>query len=278
MPADPELTPAGVALLDLLQRVSNSDAFIFGHHNTDLEGQHFNDHYHLDGRGAGVAPNSDVQEATGHMPAMTGFNLDWVARQVKLSTKAWQEAVQPMLEKGIVLQLFWEASNPVTQGNAHDLSGNPITAILPGGRANELWTQWMDRIVDFLHAVGLSTSHAAIFRPFHEATGDWFWWGTKASTPGQYQAAWKYTVGYLRGKERIPCCMHTRHQSQRSTGKSRSAITRWRRATPAMTKLTLHVSTGMARGTFHEILWVIAHACPILPHLTASCSRSARSA
>ena len=200
MPADPELTPAGVALLDLLQRVSNSDAFIFGHHNTDLEGQHFNDHYHLDGRGAGVAPNSDVLEATGHMPAMTGFNLDWVARQVKLSTKAWQEAVQPMLEKGIVLQLFWEASNPVTQGNAHDLSGNPITAILPGGRANELWTQWMDRIIDFLHAVGLSTSHAAIFRPFHEATGDWFWWGTKASTPGQYQAAWKYTVGYLRGK------------------------------------------------------------------------------
>ena len=55
----------------------------------------------------------------------------------------------------------------------------------------------MDRIADWLVQVGLTQ---AIFRPFHENTGNWFWWGASACTPAQYRAAWKYTTSYLRGK------------------------------------------------------------------------------
>ena len=85
-----------------------------------------------------------------------------------------------MVEKGVVIQLFWESYNPVTGGSAKDLSGSPITEILPGGSANERWNQWMDRIADWLVQVGLTQ---AIFRPFHENTGNWFWWGASACTP-----------------------------------------------------------------------------------------------
>ena len=173
--ADPHATPAATALLDLLNRVSASDAFIFGHHDTDIEGQHFNDHYHINGRGAGVPLHSDVLQATGKLPGMTGFNLDWVARGVHLSTTGFREAIQPLLARGVVIQLFWEAWNPVTNSDARDIRNSPITKILPGGSANERWVAWMDKIVKFLHEVGLATNGAAIFRPFHECTGDWFW-------------------------------------------------------------------------------------------------------
>jgi hypothetical protein len=34
-------------------------------------------------------------------------------------------------------------------------------------------------------------------RPFHELTGDWFWWGA-GNDPGDYAAAWREMVDYLR--------------------------------------------------------------------------------
>merc|ERR1712217_939591 len=36
-----------------------------------------------------------------------------------------------------------------------------------------------------------------IFRPFHEMTGNWFWWGAGAATPAQYKEAYQYTKNYL---------------------------------------------------------------------------------
>ena len=51
----------------------------------------------------------------------------------------------------------------------------------------------MDRVADFLLDVDLPV----VFRPFHENTGAFFWWGTKSSTPAQYKAAWNYTTDYI---------------------------------------------------------------------------------
>ena len=198
MPADPHLSHSGAALLNLLNRVSKSDSFIFGHHNDDIEGQHFVSYFHFNGPGEGVPLQSDVLTAThGEYPGMTCFNLDWVARATKFSTEAWGRMIRPMVEKGVVINLFWESFNPVTGGSAKDLNGSPITEILPGGSANERWREWMDQIASWLVQVGLTQ---AIFRPFHENTGSWFWWGVSTCTPEQYRAAWKYTTSYLRQK------------------------------------------------------------------------------
>jgi len=37
-----------------------------------------------------------------------------------------------------------------------------------------------------------------IFRPFHEHTGSWFWWGKNLCTVEEYKALWRMTVEYLR--------------------------------------------------------------------------------
>lgn len=198
VPVDKNISPHGAALYALLQRVSASDSFIFGHHNDDIEGQQFDGHFHFNGPGDDAPLLSDVATAThGTFPGMTGFNLDWIAREVKLSTAGWSHFVKPLLAKGVIFSFFWESTNPVTGGTAKDLGGSPITEILPGGSANALWRQWMDRIAAWFDAMGI---YQALFRPFHENTGGWFWWGATSCTPDQFRAAWKYTTGYLREK------------------------------------------------------------------------------
>jgi len=36
-----------------------------------------------------------------------------------------------------------------------------------------------------------------LFRPFHEHTGSWFWWGAAQCTPEEYIRLWKMTFDYL---------------------------------------------------------------------------------
>ena len=36
-----------------------------------------------------------------------------------------------------------------------------------------------------------------LFRPWHEHSGSWFWWGEKLCTPEEYKALWHMTVDTL---------------------------------------------------------------------------------
>jgi mannan endo-1,4-beta-mannosidase len=42
-----------------------------------------------------------------------------------------------------------------------------------------------------------------IFRPFHEHTGDWFWWGRGNCNSQEFITLWQYTVKYLRDEKNI---------------------------------------------------------------------------
>ena len=42
-----------------------------------------------------------------------------------------------------------------------------------------------------------------IYRPFHENTGNWFWWGSPFSTPEEFVALWQKTVTYLRDEKDV---------------------------------------------------------------------------
>ena len=157
-PVDPDARQDVVKLRHRLQTVSRSKAFIFGHHNTNSEGQTWSDE-------TGALHRSDVASATGVYPGMYGYNLAGVA-EGKANYSRLVKAMQAQA-KGAVLHMFWEARNPVTGGSANDLRGSPITEILPGGRANSRWIQWMDSVAEFFLEINIP----AIFRPFHENTG-----------------------------------------------------------------------------------------------------------
>ena len=70
--------------------------------------------------------------------------------------------------------------------------------ILEGGEYNAQFNAYLDIIAEY--ALELQEENIPIlFRPFHENSGGWFWWGTSTS-PDSYKAMWKYMVNYLQDK------------------------------------------------------------------------------
>lgn len=80
-----------------------------------------------------------------------------------------------------------------------DRSGDPVKSILPGGAHNAEFTAYLDMIADY----AVQVDGAVIFRPFHEGTGSWFWWGTKTCDARTYQRLFRYTVTYLRDQKQV---------------------------------------------------------------------------
>ena len=70
--------------------------------------------------------------------------------------------------------------------------------ILEGGEYNAQYNAYLDIIADY--ALKLQKENVPIlFRPFHENSGGWFWWGTSTSADS-YRAIWRYMVNYLQAK------------------------------------------------------------------------------
>jgi mannan endo-1,4-beta-mannosidase len=91
-------------------------------------------------------------------------------------------------------------------GSAWDVSSTEVvSSILPGGKYHELFNTWLEKLATFF--IGLKDERGIpipfIFRPFHEHSGSFFWWGTNICTDQEYSALWRYTVEFLREKKNI---------------------------------------------------------------------------
>lgn len=79
-----------------------------------------------------------------------------------------------------------------------DTSNESATKILPGGEYNEAFTAYLDIIADY--ALQLQEEDIpVVFRPFHENTGSWFWWGS-TNAEETFKSLYRYTRDYLEAK------------------------------------------------------------------------------
>lgn len=78
---------------------------------------------------------------------------------------------------------------------AKDLSNNSAEQILPGGEYNEVFNAYLDIIAEYANALA-EDDIPVIFRPLHENTGSWFWWGSTNSVE-TYKSLFRYTRDYL---------------------------------------------------------------------------------
>ena len=78
---------------------------------------------------------------------------------------------------------------------AKDLSNNSAEKILPGGEYNEVFNAYLDIIAEYANALA-EDDIPVIFRPLHENTGSWFWWGSTNSVE-TYKSLFRYTRDYL---------------------------------------------------------------------------------
>lgn len=101
---------------------------------------------------------------------------------------------------GGIVTLSAHFPNFATDGNYDDVTGRVVSQILPGGGLNEKYNDYLDLVARA--ALGAERGDGSlvpvIFRPFHENTGSWFWWGAAHATAGEYKEIFRYTVEYLR--------------------------------------------------------------------------------
>lgn len=157
--------------------------------------------------------SSDVKNTCGDYPAVMGFELGGIEMGDAKSldsvpfTRITQEVIRHY-ERGGIVTLSWHPRNPVTdgrglqipsnsrtfpEGTAWDVSDSTVVRnILPGGAQHEKFQLWMQRMSDFLATLKTQDGQPIpiIFRPWHENTGSWFWWGEKLCTAEEYKALW----------------------------------------------------------------------------------------
>jgi mannan endo-1,4-beta-mannosidase len=211
LPADKKATKETVILFQSLLELKNKGV-MYGHQDDLMYGYTW--WYEKD--------RSDTKEMTGDYPAVAGFELGHIELGDERSLDSVSfgqiaEQIKIHYKRGGIITISWHLNNPLTMqsndihsswphGTAWDVSSNEVvSSILPGGKYNELFNTWLERLATFF--IGLRDEKGQpipfIFRPFHEHSGSFFWWGTNICTDQQYSALWRYTVNYLRDKKNI---------------------------------------------------------------------------
>ena len=190
-------------LLNSLRKTADKGKFLFGHHDDTV--------YGLDWRAE--PDHSDVKSVCGDYPALLGLdfgrletgnqkNLDGV--DINLMRKE----IINQYNRGGVVTLSWHCYNPLSDRHAwvedslRAVESKTVANILAKGETHDKFISWLDRIADFINSLKTANGEKVpvIFRPWHEHTGSWFWWGQSNCTTEEFIALWRLTVDRLREK------------------------------------------------------------------------------
>ncbi|MFC3802990.1 CIA30 family protein [Cohnella sp. GCM10012308] len=151
---------------------------------------------------------SDAYNAVGEYPALFGWDTLTLEGKEKpgvngdfaQSRDNLIDVMRKAYNVGGVLTLSSHLPNFVTGGDFYDLKGNVVSHILPGGDKHAAYNAFLDNIADFANRLKDDNGNPipVIYRPFHEQSGSWFWWGAAFTTKDEYREIYRYTVEYLR--------------------------------------------------------------------------------
>lgn len=205
---DSQATDSAKALYAYLQGLTESDQVLFGHQN-DVS------------RSVSGKELGDVKDVTGSVSGI--FGIDSLAL---FGSEAGGTDAKTALENSIKYSKDAAANGAIVTLSAHmpnftnakikdngngtydffncdfneskDTSGDSLKKILPGGEKNDVYTAYLDTIATYAKELQ-KDNIPVIFRPFHENTGSWFWWGS-ANTVESYKSLYAYTRDYLESK------------------------------------------------------------------------------
>lgn len=148
---------------------------------------------------------SDVQMVCGDYPAIMGFDLGGIelGGECNLDGVSFAFMRRAAIEhhrRGGIVTYSWHPRNPLTGGDTWDVTSKEVVgSILAGGVNHEKFMGWLSNAADFLDSIRDAEGNAipVIFRPWHEHTGSWFWWGRDLCSVDEYVALWKLTYDYL---------------------------------------------------------------------------------
>jgi len=188
-------------LLSSLKKLPAEGEFLFGHHDDPVYGVGW----------VGDAQRSDVKSVCGDYPALMGFDLGnlEMGRDKNLDGVAadrLREEILNQFERGGMVSLSWHCNNPLSGRHAwmtdetREAESHTVEQILADGPTHDAFIGWLDRIAAFINSLetpeGIKVP--VLFRPWHEHTGSWFWWGQQNCTTEQFVGLWRLTVNRMR--------------------------------------------------------------------------------
>ena len=227
---DPQATPEAKALYQRLLKLQDKGV-MYGHQDDLMCG---NTWWYEPGRSdvkeavgdyPAIAGFELGEIETGKERSLDSVSFDQITERVKWFHK----------QNGIIT-VSWHATNPITSqwagrvlapngpGSAWDIrkftsgryqesdsvkdfeikadSLNAVKSILPGGENHAMYNKWLDILADYFKTWTDDDGKLIpfMFRPFHEHSGSFFWWGRERCTDEEYAELLRYTVNYLRNK------------------------------------------------------------------------------
>ena len=197
--SDKNATPETVNLYQNLILLQEK-GFLFGHQDDLAYGVKWR---YEDGR-------SDIKDVTGDYPALYGWDLGGIEHQKSnnidgVPFKKMKNWIKEIYDRGGVSTISWHMDNPLTMKNSWDTTPGSLRSILPNGEKHQLYLSWLDQAAQFLGNLKGSDGKKIpiLYRPFHELTGNWFWWCKNNATPEEFKEIWRFTIHYLRETKKL---------------------------------------------------------------------------
>ena len=189
--SDPMASSMATALFNNLQLISGKHVLV-GHQDALAYGMGWK----------GEEFRTDINDVLGDHPAVFGWDLGHMGDSKNIDDvpfedmRKWAIAVY---EKGGVNTFSWHMRNYAVSGTSWDRD-SCVEACLPGGVVHELYLKRLDQAAEFFSSLQSDKGERipVIFRPFHEMTGSWFWWGKGNCSAEQYKELFQFTIDYLR--------------------------------------------------------------------------------
>jgi len=145
---------------------------------------------------------SDVKDVSGSYPAVFGWDVCGIGTERNIDSilftdmKRWMEFAY---NAGGINTVSWHMQNPVSKTHSWDTI-KALHTILPNGKNHQFFVQQLTLVGNFLKNLTGKNGEAVpvIFRPWHEHSGNWFWWGEGHRTEEEYVQLFRFTVEYLR--------------------------------------------------------------------------------
>ncbi|NCD70942.1 glycoside hydrolase family 26 protein [Mucilaginibacter agri] len=198
-PSDHKATKETRNLYNNMQQLVSSGV-MFGHHDDTAYGVNWR-----------LQPDSsDVKAVTGSYPAVYGWDLaklehDSTTDINGIPFEAQRKLVIEAYQRGGINTFCWHMDNPVNDKTAWDTTSNSVKQLLPGGEFHDKYEDYLKKMAAYIKTLKGEDGKdiPILFRPFHELTGGWFWWGNKTTDPQDFVALWQFTIDFLRKKQKL---------------------------------------------------------------------------
>lgn len=207
--SDANAGTSATALYAYLMALRENGQVLFGHEND------------INKMVSSTAKEGDVKDITGSISGVYGIDslaLTGAELGISDAKEALNQAVaysKQAAEQGAIITLSTHMPNFTNEkikvnadgsydftacdfSEAKDTSNNCAEQILPGGAYNDRFTAYLDIIAEYANALQ-EDNIPVLFRPYHENTGSWFWWGSSTGVE-TYKSLWRYTQEYLQSK------------------------------------------------------------------------------